>query len=177
MIQVHEYIQAEWTDQVESLFAEIYPQWDPRQCSRMAYPETLPLHVLTLLAVTNNSLIGQLNVFRVGQDTELSNIGYHVHPEWRRHGIASLLLCDAWTTISSVCKDGMVIQVEKENTASYRLAEHAGFSLADDSLMKRYRKHLRILQSEGGLVYHHKSTKQPPNKAVQRTALRAATDL
>jgi RimJ/RimL family protein N-acetyltransferase len=177
MLRAQKYTQALWANRVESLFAQIYPGWGHQQCSRMAYPESLPLHILTILAVREDEVIGQLNVFRVGQDMELTNIGYHVHPAWHRRGVASYLLCQAWSEVSNVYSDGMVIQAERANIASCRLAEHAGFSVAEDSLIERYRMHLHVLQKEGGLIYHHERTDLPPNKAIQRTALRAATDL
>jgi GNAT superfamily N-acetyltransferase len=168
------YTRKEWGTSVTELFARVYPDLPPVQSERMAYDENLPLHQLTLLAVNDRILVGQINVFRIYDGAALGNVGYHVHPDWRRKGIASLLLCQAWPSIAHAFADGLVIQTVQRNRASMGLALKAGFVAAAPELVEKYGRRLKCTAHTDGLCFHLPSTQAGPTEALQRSALRAA---
>lgn len=171
-----EYNRELWGDKVRNLFKSIYPNWKPAQWERMVYDENLPLHKITLLAVTDNNLLGQVNVFIVANGADLANVGYHVHPQWHKRGIGSFLLYEVLTRVHETFEDGLVIQTNESNEASWRLAEKAGFQPASDDLIQKYKMALKFLGEPDGICLHLSRASKWP-KALQRTAIRVAAEL
>jgi GNAT superfamily N-acetyltransferase len=173
-MKIVEYDKDRWSDGVRRLFAAIYPDWSQAQCQRMAYDADNPLHVLTLLAVRSGLPLGQINVFRVGKSAELGNVGYHVHPDWRRKGVASLLLCEAWPRVADRFADGLVIQTNEWNGSSKGFALKAGVVPASEGFIAAHRKYLKFHAYDDGLCFYLPRTKEGPPESLLRTALRTA---
>jgi RimJ/RimL family protein N-acetyltransferase len=173
-MQIVEYMQTKWSAPVKDLLSAIYPDWLPAQWERMCYDEGLPLHLQTLLALYDETPIGQINIFRVAENARLGNVGYHVHPDWQRRGIGSLLLCSAWSTIASAFEDGLVIQTRKSNAASVALATKAGFSPIAPELVAKYSASLKFAAAVDGVCLHHRSTRKAPTNELKQSAERAA---
>ena len=53
--------------------------------------------------------------------------GMRIHPDWRRHGLASELTCHARDALLSQGVDVVRLAIGNENTPSQRLAGHTGF--------------------------------------------------
>jgi RimJ/RimL family protein N-acetyltransferase len=155
---------------VIELFRDIYPGWTMDECATMAYDETLPPHHLTLLASTDESLAGQLNVFRVAPKAELGNIGFHVHPRWRRIGVAASLLYTAWEAIAGAFADGLVIQTEKDNEASINLAVKAGFRVAGPDITEKYQDCLKYQYHRDGVCFHRPKSGRTPEISLEISA-------
>ena len=153
-MKIVEYDKKNWGNAVVKLFSDIYPDWEATQCDRIAYDESHPLHVLTLLAVKDDLPIGQINVFRVGKSAELVNVGYHVSPRWQRKGVASLLLNEVLHKITDSFNDGLVIQTNEGNIPSKALAIKSGFVPVTPLLVESYRKHLKFLAYDDGVCFH-----------------------
>jgi len=154
------YDKKSYGDAVAKLFSAIYPEWDTAQCMRMAYAETHPAHELTLLAMEGGLLVGQINVFKVGKSAQLANIGYHVHPDWHRKGVASLLLNAALIKITDRFNDGLVIQTQRSNTASTALAIKSGFSVADETIINAYHDALKFHLYDDGICFYYPFNKE-----------------
>ncbi|GDY25805.1 hypothetical protein AHAT_16950 [Agarivorans sp. Toyoura001] len=153
-MRVVNYNKNRWGAAVADLFASIYPDWDTQQCNRMAYDETHPWHVLTLLAVEGCDLVGQINIFRVGESAEMANVGYHVHPHWHRKGVASLLLSGALAKITNIFSDGLVIQTNESNIASIALARKLGFVELPKEIFTYYCHSLKFHSVDDGVCFH-----------------------
>lgn len=148
-MNILEYKKCEWGSAVTKLFSVIYPDWPLSNCARMAYDENHPLHILTLVAVSGGSPIGQINVFSVGESAKLGNVGYHVHPDWQRKGVASRLLAEVLPRVAGTFKDGLVVQCHESNLASQALAVKFDFKPASDTLVACYRHYLKLLNDDG----------------------------
>jgi len=148
------YDRNKWGILVTELFAFIYPNWEESMCNRMAYDEKHPLHIFTLLAIKNGVPIGQLNLFRVEESSDLVNIGYHVHPFWQRQGVASALMKEALQRRDRLLNNGLVIQTNDWNTPSQMLAIKYGFTLASEQLINQYRNKLKCLAHADGVCLH-----------------------
>jgi len=155
------YEQKSCGDAVTNLFSAIYPEWGAAQCMRMAYAETHPSHALTLLAMEGGLLVGQINIFKVGKSAQLANIGYHVHPDWHRKGVASLLLNAALIKITDRFNDGLVIQTTESNIPSKALAIKAGFTDVTEEIINVYRDSLKFHAYDDGICFY-----LPCNKTI-----------
>lgn len=140
------------SEKVVQLFRAIYPVWSERQYSKMAYRETHPLHVKTLLAVDLENIVGQINIFRICGECTVGNVGYHVHPTWQRKGIGSLLLKTllAESTTVSGLTEGLVVQTSADNVAALTLARNAGFINTPKSLIYKHSNRLKFSQIDNG---------------------------
>lgn len=151
---VIEYVSSAHRKKVIRLFAAIYPQWPEAKCRRMAYDEKQPHHRLTLLAMRHETPVGQINLFSIDPDQRLGNIGYHVHPDWQRKGVGSLLLTKAGVSMEGLFQDGLVVQTTADNAGSICLAREAGFTQAPDDLLKRHARWLKLSGSADGVCLY-----------------------
>lgn len=169
-LAIEPYISTRHGDSVTKLFADIYPHWSQPTCRRMAYDETRATHALTLLAVLGDRVVGHINVWRVGADQELGNLGYHVHPQGQRKGIGSALLSRAWPAIANAFADGLVVQTTAANLGSLALATKAGFHAAPPALVEKYGRFLRFRAMAAGVCLHLARTSSGPRVGLTRAA-------
>jgi RimJ/RimL family protein N-acetyltransferase len=170
---VIEYASRTHRKKVIRLFAAIYPQWPEAECRRMAYDEKQPHHRLTLLAMHHETPVGQINLFSIDPDQRLGNIGYHVHPNWQRKGVGSLLLNKAGVMIDGHFQDGVVVQTTTDNVGSISLARKAGFAEAPDDLLARHSCWLKLLRLANGLCLHLPKEKHLRMATLEKRALHA----
>jgi len=74
-------------DAIVKLFQEIYRHWAMENINRAVYDENAPLHVIIKVAVVDDKIVGQANVFRFKNNKSTAHLGFHVHPEYQRQGI------------------------------------------------------------------------------------------
>ena len=129
-MEIVDYSKDTMGDTIARLFREIYPGWTVEDVQRVLYNETSPLHVATKVAIIDDRAVGQANVFLLQNKRSIANIGYHVHPHYRRQGVARKLAIEVMGAAKEKGVETIVVQTERENIAALSLAEKLGFSEA-----------------------------------------------
>ncbi len=125
------------------LFSKIYPSWKEKDLKKMVYDTKKKDHIATKLAFANNKLIGQSNIFEISKEHKIGNLGYHVHPEFRKEGIGYNLASEVIkeSKINGIKK--VIIQTSKSNNKSIQLAKSLGFKECQKNLPKKIRDSLK----------------------------------
>jgi hypothetical protein len=111
-----------------------------------------------------------MNVFRVGPNCELGNIGYHVHPDWQRKCIASLLLFKTWGEIKNKFSDGFIVQTSLDNIPSINFATKYGFKKTPGKILDEYSDYLKFKKIKRGISYHLSIMNDRANKELEKCA-------
>jgi RimJ/RimL family protein N-acetyltransferase len=121
----------EMKTQVKDLFCTIYPE-QPDIADRMCYDKDLPEHIATKVAFDAELLVGQANIFLKKTLDEIANLGFHVHPDWRRRGLAKAMSIKAIKDAKAKGISDLYIRTQEENIAAIAVAKSLSF-IRDDS--------------------------------------------
>ncbi|OVE76489.1 hypothetical protein BVX98_05785 [bacterium F11] len=113
-------------DKIRILFEKIYPG-DVPIAKKMTYDENRKDHVVTKIAMVNGEPVGQANMFRVRNQEDVSYLGYHVHPEFRKKRIGTNLSLAVMREARKKGIKRVVIRTHPTNAASISLAKSLGF--------------------------------------------------
>lgn len=133
-INILEYSSKKHDKLILSLFKQIYPGWTKEERGKMCYDEKKSGHISTKLGFANEAIVGQSNIFRIGNFKNIANLGYHIHPNHRRRGHALSLCKEAIETAKQNGVNLLIIRTEKTNFAAIKLAKKLGFTLMNESL-------------------------------------------
>jgi RimJ/RimL family protein N-acetyltransferase len=142
------------SDSVLKLFKEIYPEWPIADLQRVIYDENMPLHLTTKLAIVDNRVVGQANVFRLQHNKNIANLGTHVHPKFQKRGIGTKLASEVIQEAKSHGITGMVIQTEKGNKVEIRVSKTLGFSEASQRFIQENRNSLKFCRMKDGVIFY-----------------------
>ena len=130
---------------VRTLFCSIYTDL-PGMAGKMSYDNLIPNHITTQVAFEGELIIGQANIFLKNELAGKANLGFHVHPEKRKHGVAKALSRKAITVATSKGISEIYIRTHKDNKAAIAVANSLGFiregSRIPDKEITVYRKTL-----------------------------------
>ena len=87
-IHIIDYKKSLHSEAVLKLFSAIYPDWTYAKLHKMDYDENAFRHVCTKLLTVNDNVAGQVNIFMLSEKNKIANLGYHVHPDYRKYGFA-----------------------------------------------------------------------------------------
>ena len=143
-------------EDVYRLFLEIYPAWSLTDVQRVLYDEKSPLHVTTKVAIMEKRAVGQANVFLLQHKKSIANIGYHVHPHYRRQGIAQRLALEVIRAAKEKGVETIVVQTERSNIAALSLARKLGFSEASPKFTAENINSLKLHRLKNGILLSKK---------------------
>ena len=72
-------------------------------------------------------LVGGCEIYPIEKEKEVANLSYWILPDYRRHGIATRVVSIACKTAPEYGITRLEIRVDKDNTASRRVAVKNGF--------------------------------------------------
>lgn len=108
------------------LLERVYPN-----CSeivkKLTYKKEHPLHIMTVVAVENDKIIGQANIFKKQVLGGIINVGYHVDPLNRSKGIATKIVGSAIEKAIAKGYNDFHIMTAPENIAAQCVANKLGF--------------------------------------------------
>ena len=151
-MEIVDYSRDTMGEDVSRLFCEIYPGWSSEDIQRVLYDERSPLHVATKVAIMDTRFVGQANVFLLPQEKTIANIGYHVHPRYRRQGIAQRLAIEVIRAAKEKGVETVVVQTERENTAAVSLAKKLGFSETSPKFTAEHSNSLKLHRLKNGIL-------------------------
>jgi len=153
-MKIAEYLKEKMGKDIIDLFSSIYPDWAIQDIKRMAYDENQQLHVTTKVAIIDDKIVGQANIFRLINNPTVANLGYHVHPDYRRRGIGVVL---ASAVIDKAKEYGikiLVIQTEIINQAAIKLAKKLGFDKPPKAFIKENVDGLKLYKLNNGICLY-----------------------
>jgi len=118
-------------DEIRGLFTDIYPDY-PEIADRPCYDPALRDHVVTKVAYSGGTIVGQANIFFHKDLDGNANLGFHVHPSMRGRGIATALSHEAIEDARSKGISLLFIRTREDNSAAIAVAGKLGFG-RDDS--------------------------------------------
>jgi RimJ/RimL family protein N-acetyltransferase len=138
------------------LFSAIYPDLPIEEVQRMEYDENQKSNVCTKVAIIDDKVVGQANVFRLPNNPTIANLGYHVHPSYRRRGIGHKL---SIKTMKIAKKSGIktiTVQTEADNLEAIILARKLGFGIAPKDFLEENESGLKIHKLRNGICLYKK---------------------
>jgi len=147
-----DYSRKKMSSKIVILFKKIYPDWSVEDLQRVTYDEKMPLHVATKLAVIDDKIIGQANVFRLQYNSNIANLGTHVHPKYQGKGIGRRFASEVIKEAKKNGISGIVIQTEKDNEVELKVAEKLGFSEASQAFIQENKNHLKLCRMIEGII-------------------------
>jgi RimJ/RimL family protein N-acetyltransferase len=150
-MEIVDYSRDTMGEEISRLFLEIYPAWSLTNVQRVLYDEKSPLHVATKVAILDNRSVGQANVFLLQHKKSIANIGYHVHPRYRRQGIAQRLSLEVIRAAKEKGVETIVVQTEGANIAAISLARKLGFSEASPKFIAENTNCLKLHRLKNGI--------------------------
>jgi RimJ/RimL family protein N-acetyltransferase len=153
-MEIIDYDKNKMSDSVLKLFKEIYPEWPMEDLQRVIYDENIPLHLTTKLAIVNNRVVGQANVFRLQHNKNIANLGTHVHPKFQKKGIGTKLAYEVLKEAKLHGIKGVVIQTEKDNKVELRVAKKLGFSEVPQKFIQENKDSLKFCRMKNGMILY-----------------------
>ena len=150
-MKIIDYSKKKMSDSIIELFSTIYPNWDKLEVEKIAYDENNNLHIITKVAKIGNIYVGQANLFKLSNNPAIANLGYHVHPDYRRRGIGLKL---SLKIIEKAKKSGIkiiVVQTEADNLGAIVLARKLGFEIPPKSFLEENASGLKIHRSRNSI--------------------------
>ena len=124
-------------DEIKLFLKKVYPK-NPQIVKKMSYNEkTRKDHISTKIAMKNNEIIGQSNIFTLDKNRSIANLGYHVHPDFRNQGIGENLSRGVISEAKKQKVKIIIIQTKKSNSSSLALAKKLGFTMPSDDFFKK----------------------------------------
>ena len=117
---------------VRALFCSIYPDL-PGIADKMRYDSQAHNHITTQVAFEGEPIIGQANIFLKPELSGKANLGFHVHPEKRKQGVAKALSRKAITIATSKGINEIYIRTHKDNKSAVAVANSLDFIREDSS--------------------------------------------
>lgn len=153
-ILIVDYSQKIMSSIIIELFSEIYPDWPIETVERMAYDENQELHVSTRVALCDEKMIGQANVFRLSHDPLIANLGFHVHPDYRRRGVGTRLSNSVMDKAKESSVKTIVAQTESSNQAAIGLMEKLCFKPSPVIFLRENANGLKYRRLEDGVCLY-----------------------
>jgi len=143
-MKIIDYSKKEMSKGVIELFSSIYPNWTMEELNRIDYDENHQLHVTTKVAIINDQIVGQANIFRLLNNPTIANLGYHVHPDYRRRGIGIKLSTKAMKIAKKNGIKTIIVQTEADNLGAIVLARKLGFEIPPKSFVEKIKSGLKM---------------------------------
>ena len=141
-------------EDIYKLFSIIYPDWTIEDVKKMEYDEKNQGNVCTKIAIIDDNIVGQSNVFRLPNNPTIANLGYHVHPDYRRQGIGFKLS----TKVIKISKKSriqtIIVQTEADNLGAIVLARKLGFEISPKSFLEENESGLKIHRMKNGICLY-----------------------
>jgi len=132
---IKDYSFQEMVSSVKELFLKIYPD-NPSIVKKMSYDEkNIKEHISTKVAFENNLLVGQANIFMLNQKKKIANLGYHIHPDFRRRGVGESLSKEVILEAKTKGIKILVVRTEKQNLNALNLARKLGFIIPPEEFI------------------------------------------
>jgi len=126
-MRIKNYVQKQMSQEIRDLFLAIYPN-DPSKAEKMDFDEKKSkTHVCTKVAVIDNKIVGQANIFLMKDKTDMANLGYHVHPNFHKRSIGEKI---SKAVIKEAKNKGikiLLVRTDASNIGSIKLAKKLGF--------------------------------------------------
>jgi len=151
-MEILNYSKDKMGEDIVQLFKEIYPNEPMEHIMRAAYDEGSPLHVVTKVAIVDDRIVGQANIFYLQHNKTMANIGFHVHPKYQRQGIGRTLASKAMKEAKEKGIRIIVVQTERDNSAGVQLAEALGFSEVSKVFIDENANGLKLCRLKNGIV-------------------------
>ena len=143
-MKIVDYSKEEMGNDIIDLFSSIYPDWAMQDIERMAYDENQQLNVTTKVAIIDDKIVGQANIFRLLNKPTIANLGYHVHPDYERRGIAFNLSTKALKKARKSGIKTIIVQTEADNLGAIVLARKLGFEIPPKSFVEKIKSGLKM---------------------------------
>ncbi len=124
------------SSQIKELFSTIYPN-NPEYSKLMCFDEKTDKHISTKVAIINNKIVGQANIFLIN-DENIANLGYHIHPDYHRKGIGKKLSEEVIKIAKRKGIEILLIRTNQTNISSIKLGEKLGFIKPNKEFLKKH---------------------------------------
>jgi RimJ/RimL family protein N-acetyltransferase len=155
-MKIVDYSKKKMGKEIIKLFSTIYPDWTIREVRRMEYDENQKINVCTKVAIIDDKVVEQANVFVLLNNPTIANLGYHVHPDYRRRGIGHKLSIKIMKIAKKSGINTIIVQTEADNLGAIVLARKLGFAIAPKSFLEENESGLKIRRLRNGICLYKK---------------------
>lgn len=142
-MEIKDYNQETMSDKVKELFLKIYPD-KPETAQKMQNIKNAKRLVSVKVAIENDLIVGQANVLLFENNTDIANLGYHIHPEFRKRGIATKLSEEIIKDAKNKGVKMLLIRTDSSNLNSIKVAEKLNFIHPSEDFLEKNKE----------LIYH-----------------------
>jgi RimJ/RimL family protein N-acetyltransferase len=132
---IADYKKSTMSEGIRQLFLDIYPD-DPTIAEKMEYDENRERHLCTKVAIRDGRIVGQANIFRFKGWPDIANLGYHIHPGYRKQGIGEDLSKASIDIAKTKSIRLLLVRTESNNIGSIKLARKLGFTEPTNEFIK-----------------------------------------
>jgi RimJ/RimL family protein N-acetyltransferase len=143
-------------EDILKLFSIIYPDWTIEDVKRMEYEESNQGNICTKIAIIDDNIVGQANVFRLPNNPTIANLGYHIHPDYRRQGIGLKLSKKVMKIAKKSGIKTIIVQTEADNIGAIVLARKLGFEISPKDFVEKNESGLKIHKLKKGICLQKK---------------------
>jgi len=137
-MNIQDYKRDEMSKEIRNLFLTIYPN-RPDIADKMCFDENMDRSVSTKVAIVDGRVIGQANIFLFKNNSEIANLGYHIHPDFHKMGIGSKLSQQAIEDAKNKGVKILLVRTDNYNVASINLAKKLGFIEPSDEFIEKHK--------------------------------------
>lgn len=138
-MRIEDYKQKEMSNQIKDLFLAIYPE-KPEIAERMCFDENIDRHISTKVAIVDNKIVGQVNIFLMKDNSEIANLGYHVHPNYHKRGIGKAISEEAIKIAKKKGVKILLVRTDESNVGSINLGKKLGFIEPPKEFLEKNKK-------------------------------------